>query len=431
MSLTARSIQIPLKRADLLALLAYTATLPFMSVFIYRRLGHLIFLSDFVFVVFAAVAALVWLATSRRKLNCGRFEALLGTYLAAMILSAVFSEEPATSWIKVLGVFYLVAIAALAKQVVTSRPRLDAVLSVWLIVAGITALSSLLGVVLFYTGFENQVTRLVTRPFGSLPAGNYARTAGFFLNVNMGCNYLIISTALAWSRWTERPAERRYPLLIVGLGLAAIFTFSIGIGGLVLVIALLSRRSLSATRPIHAAIWPAALAIAGLMLIAATLSPAALVEGKIELSARALTWASAVETFAAHPIQGVGPGLDTARIDLERPAGGVVQLADAHNVWLNIAAQAGLVGFGALLALSIYIFGIGRESAAHDARPTVADKLVWANHYSPLLPIHSALGIGLVGAGLYHGLVGSFEDTRHLWLAVGLMVAARGIWSEE
>jgi carbon starvation protein CstA len=36
--------------------------------------------------------------------------------------------------------------------------------------------------------------------------------------------------------------------------------------------------------------------------------------------------------------------------------------------------------------------------------------------------IHLALSCALIGAFLYQGLSGSFEDARHLWILFGLLV---------
>jgi hypothetical protein len=91
------------------------------------------------------------------------------------------------------------------------------------------------------------------------------------------------------------------------------------------------------------------------------------------------------------------------------PSGYLETLTDAHNMFLSIAAQCGMVGLAALLLL---IWHIGRRTL-----PLRLDQGVAA-------VIRVGLGIGLLIGLVYEGLGGSFEDARHLWVAFGLLLAS-------
>lgn len=78
-------------------------------------------------------------------------------------------------------------------------------------------------------------------------------------------------------------------------------------------------------------------------------------------------------------------------------------LGDAHQLWLNIAAQQGLVGLIAILFLTVWFF---RKSLPLNINE---------------FPLKTALGLGFIGTFIYQGLGGSFEDARHVWVLIGLL----------
>src|SRR5215469_8122058 len=92
---------------------------------------------------------------------------------------------------KLLLELYVLTICAVIYNIVRTPRMLRKVLIAWALGTAITAVASILGIVLFYSGVHNEMNPLV-RGFGSLPPGNYARLSGLFLNVNMACNYLSI-----------------------------------------------------------------------------------------------------------------------------------------------------------------------------------------------------------------------------------------------
>jgi hypothetical protein len=202
--------------------------------------------------------------------------------------------------------------------------------------------------------------------------------------------------------------------------LAAAFSLTPGLGGLLLALGLwgwLTRRS---ERPWLARAFLAAGVGAALALFAAAtvtpyLHPTApfLIHlpggGTLAPSARLMFWIDAVRTFLAHPLAGQGLGTDPVSVLYQNPSGGRAVWHDAHQIWLSVAAQTGIVGLLAFFWLTVHVV---RRLAA---RP-------WPTEGAGA--VRTALAIAWLQAWLWQGLVGSFEDSRCLWLLLGLTLAA-------
>jgi hypothetical protein len=79
---------------------------------------------------------------------------------------------------------------------------------------------------------------------------------------------------------------------------------------------------------------------------------------------------------------------------------------------LNIAAQAGLVGLvGLAVVIALAVRLTGRIEL--DQRCGTAMRV--------------GLGLTFLNGFVYQGLGGSFEDSRHLWVLLGLLLAATRI----
>jgi O-antigen ligase len=126
---------------------------------------------------------------------------------------------------------------------------------------------------------------------------------------------------------------------------------------------------------------------------------------KIEPSPRVLTWISALETLQQYPLTGRGIGLDAGHVVYQSPNGEQI-LGDAHQLWLNVAAQQGIIGLFAILFLTVWFF-----------RRSLPLNLETA-------PIRTALGLAFIGTFCFQGLIGSYEDARHLWVLLGLLASA-------
>lgn len=383
-----------------------------------QLLGQDAILSDLIFVVLALVTTGL-AVLGRLHIVIGSFEIVLGSYLIAMLVSAAASEDPETSFKKFLGVAYLVAVAVLTKTILVTTMGVRSAVSAWLLAAAVTVVVSVLGCLLFYSGLPPRLNPFQSH-YGSLPPGEYPRIKALFLNVNMCCNYLIVSAALAYW-WTQSPRRRLPAILSVGIWIAALSTFSTGIGGLALVTALLVRRLVVSRQAgilpqLAHPLVPLSALLALFLLVAASLSPAIVTEGVLAPSMRLQTWRGSLDTFLSHPLLGKGLGLPVTETAYVNLSGHTQIFTDAHNIWLNIAAQAGVLGLATLLAVLIHALRAG---------PRGSNKGELAQSLPERISLPLALKTALVGAWLYHGLTGSFEDTRHLWVLLGLLEAAK------
>jgi len=86
-------------------------------------------------------------------------------------------------------------------------------------------------------------------------------------------------------------------------------------------------------------------------------------------------------------------------------------LTDAHNTWLNIGGQAGIPGFLASITLTIAL--IGRSLPLRTSEGISSSRAM--------------LGVAFLAAFVAQGFVGSFENARHLWVLIGLLLASASL----
>jgi hypothetical protein len=404
--------------------LLYIAVLPFASLPFINRTGSQLQLGDFVFLLCAAA----WIVQERSAIfRWSRFHSCLAAYAIAVTISASISEAFAFSAVKAVGKFYLIAIAILTWHFVDSLDSLRRLTLAWLAATAVVVSAGVLGTAAFYAGLRNPDVNLVLHhTFGSLPSGNYPRMEGFFEFPAILCNYLGISWMLAlmaatagWIRW--RTAA------IIGLPLFTVdaLTLTPGLGGIFLstgVFIYVWLKGLSKLTRI------AALA-GGILIAAVSFASAAvalfrftdgrmtipLLAGDIFPSHRSTAWATAFETFTQHPLFGRGVGMPVSNAVVTDPAGGVHLLADAHNTYLSVLGETGVIGFA---AFSLIVFAAA--TALRRARTA------YANHAIPL-----CLLLALADAFFFQSLVGSFEDSRHVWVLFGTAAAAGRISESE
>jgi len=148
-------------------------------------------------------------------------------------------------------------------------------------------------------------------------------------------------------------------------------------------------------------------------LIAITISPVSI--PTLAPSSRVLTWTGAWHTFLAHPYLGRGLGLEVADVRYLNASGSYEMLTDAHNTWLSVMAQDGVVG---LTALTLVVVTLARRIRMPDlGAPSISI-------------VRRGLELALVGGFLYQTLSGSFENTRHVWVLMALVDAAQGLAAE-
>jgi O-antigen ligase len=246
-----------------------------------------------------------------------------------------------------------------------------------------------------------------------------------FLNANLACNYLTVSLMLLLAaghlKWIGKTPFR---LLFGGIIIAAATTISPGLGGIALALGLWMWVTLGARRAWTARLFlvsgvAAAVLFVAAMAVTPILHPTApfliTVPGfdvTLAPAGRLMIWMDALGNFTENPVFGRGIGSDAVSVEYRDPSGNLQQLTDAHNVFLSIAVQCGLVGLAALIGL---VFHIGRRTLPLRLPDSAAGV------------VRLAAGLGLLNGLVYQGLGGSFEDARHVWFALGLLLASSRI----
>lgn len=381
--------------------------------------GFRILFTDVIF-LFTFFFWILSLLLGKNDFRRGNFYIPLTLYLGAMFLSAVFSEDPQRSFIKLSGVFYLLGLAILAFNLVKTPETAKKIFFVWLAATFISCLISVVTLALFYIDRSNPLLLYTLSHYGTLPPGNYPRIHSTFLNANMFCNYLNVSImpALAALRlgWIEKNV---FFVFILIFSIGAFFTLSPGLGGIGLSVGLwfwlvfrekkqlmLSRLSL---------IFGILTAILFFLFVLATPNDNPLSPYKIKIpvftnffvypSERLLTWQSALENFRENPVFGRGLGMDAVDETNVIASGQIHTITDAHQLWLNLAVETGIIGLAAAFFLTIFFL-------------RAVKPLHFCKNLNSVWRI--SLALAFVGAFIYQGLSGSFEDARHLWMLIGL-----------
>jgi putative inorganic carbon (hco3(-)) transporter len=360
-------------------------------------------ITDFLFLI----TFIIWFLTlifKKQKFRFSWFYVPLIIYFIALTLSTVFSQNPKNSLIKLLGEIYLLGLAVLTFNLVKDFEFAKKTILTWVFATSFVCVVSLITLTIFYIDRDNSLLNNTLSHYGTLPSGNYPRIQSTFLNPNMLCNYFNIGAmfaVLAYKfNWLNHKLFYIFALIF---SISVFFTLSPGIGAILLCLGLwfwlefnekgkfvLSKISL--VGGIISALF---------FFIISLVSPANLAEP----SARILTWKSAWQTFLEYPIFGKGLGENVANVRFTDINGNQQFLTDAHNLWLNVGGESGIFGILAITFLSIYLV---KKSIIFKFRKN---------------SIQTACGLAFLGTFFYQGLVGSFEDARHLWVLIGLLAS--------
>lgn len=389
--------------------------------------GFAVTATDFLFPA-AAAAFLAAVAAGAARLRWSGAFPYLGLYFAAMLVSALAAGLPWAGAAKLLTQIYLLGLAVLLFHMIEDRAGLRAAARWWLAGSALVAAAGLASLLLFALDPGHVWLRQVRFGFGTLPPGPYPRFALTFANANLLCNYLTVSLGLLLVAgrlgWVGGGS---YWLLLAGILLSGALTLSPGLGGLLLMPGLWLFLLWRARRPAAARLALAAGAAAAALFVAAMavtpiLHPTApfLIRPPgtglvLAPSGRLMVWMQAAANFAADPLFGRGIGAAVVLVEYQSPSN-FQRLTDAHNMFLNIAVQCGMIGLAALLAL-----------IAHIVRQTRPLRLLAGDTNA----LRLGLGLALLNGLVYHGLGGSFEDARHLWVALGMFLAAVRIEAAE
>jgi len=357
------------------------------------------------------------LATGQSRLRWHPALWLLVAYFAAMALSATQAADQLRSGVKLLTQLYLLSLPLLVYNLVDSVGELRRVFRTWIAASAVLALVGTITVLLFPALGPDSILAPMLHHYGTLRPGSYPRLELTFLYPAMMVSLLAVSLMiLLISRrlgWVERPLA-----LVVGAGLllTSLFALSPGFGGLMFMLGIWSWAVLRGDNPRAAAAWLATGIAAGLGSVAVAAVTPILhstapflihIPGLPVLapSVRLLAWIDALRNFASAPLFGGGIGADAVHVPYQSPVGSIAAVTDAHNSFLNIAAQCGFAGLAALLAIIVY--------AVKQAKP------------APPNLVRFGLALAFVSGLAVQGLVGSFEDARHLWIIFGLMLVAQ------
>jgi len=389
--------------------LIVVASLPVMQPWALQFRQYAIPPADFLFVV-AAIAAAVAIVTGRKTVRFSSTLVMLALYALALTTSAARSPDRLRSLIKLCGSIYLIGLAVLTMLHVTSVSALRRVTTAWLTGTAISIVAAFAGLALFAIGLRDPHRNIILSIHGSLPEGAYPRIMGLFLNPNMFCAYLVASLAIVVAVWRVGwIGQSGFVALAAGVTIAAFFSLSPGIGGLLIVGAFAVWVCYRDRRPriVRAAVLFSVIgAIA--FLAAITVSPSRDPARAFVPSSRVMTWTGALETAKAHPWFGRGLGLDAVALGYRNSSGIYEWLTDAHNSWLSILAQTGVFGLVAFLGVAIVLL--------RGTLPFSLDRSTGT--------LRAGLTMAFVAGFLYQSLSGSFENTRHVWVLIGLLAAA-------
>lgn len=347
----------------------------------------------------ALLAALAWgagLLVERRLPRLRAVHAGLALYLgwAAVSLLAA-SPRPSAGPAKLLGMAMLAALFVLTSDLM-ARPGMPAAVGRTLAATSLlAAAAAAVGVLLSSFG---RITPLVGT-CGDLLPGPLSRAQAGFPHPNMLASWCVFAAgALAredagLSRAWRRLAQAALALTVLLTTSRAILAFA------------LSAAIRGATTPVRrraAAALGAGLVLAMGALTAVNVTLYPLRPWDLRLlpgpSPRLESAATSLDTLAAHPLLGSGPGSSPGQ------RGG--RPFDAHLTPLNVAATMGLP---ALAGLVLLVAALWRARA----RPT--DLATWG----------MLAGLGLDGLGQ------DVEDFRHVWVALGLADASRAGAGEQ
>jgi putative inorganic carbon (hco3(-)) transporter len=234
----------------------------------------------------------------------------------------------------------------------------------------------------------------------------------------MYCAYIVVSLAMLITARQIGWFRRGGLALAGGIVVAAAFSLSPGLGGLLLVIAFWAWSEWRVTRPRLAVLAIAVGAIgAAVFLLATTAVPAPdmpLSLWHLRPSSRLLTWIGSFHTFVAHPWFGKGVGLHVVEIGYTNPSGVYEWLTDAHNTWMSVLAQDGIVGLAAMTSIVIMLLRGTRVSLASREQT-----------------LRTGLTVAFVAGFLYQAFSGSFENTRHVWVLIGLLAASQTLTTDQ
>jgi hypothetical protein len=383
--------------------LAGVALLPIMQVRVGVGTAALI-PADIAFVLSGA-SALVAIVLGRLPIRRTLFVAGCLAYAAALLIVLFAHDISRTTLSGAATGIYVAGLAVLAHHLVPSRVSAMRFLKVFLAATGIAVGASVVGVALFYAGLDDPDENRLIGVYGNVPSGRYPRVIGTFLSPNLLCNFLICGLVAVLTARHLGVISRRLATVFVAATVVAIaFTLSPGIGGAFLAAGVWVWAFPDAIR---SAAWrrrAVIVALAGVAAFVALTVVTLNLDDGLQPSLRVRAWQGAGERVLERPVLGVGLDENLGHVRPSKSSDALI--TDAHNLWLSVAGQMGVVGVIAIGAAFLAPF-VDAERR----------RRVWQQ------PVARGLAIALLGALGFQGLSLSAEDARHLWVLLGVVAA--------
>ncbi|MBA2378661.1 MAG: O-antigen ligase family protein [Blastocatellia bacterium] len=387
--------------------------------------GFRIQATEILFIFTAGIFAVACLTRSA-AFRPNRFHFLICLYFISLFASAAFSISPGFSFVKLSGEAYLLGLAILFASVIRSTRSLQIVVLTWVATGTLVSVIGIFAIVGFYITPESFLVKPFLHHYGSLIPGPYPRVQSTFFYPAMLCSYLTVSIIFVLVSARAQFLSRKAAAVIFALHLITLaFTITPGLGGAALGICfwaaiLFRRRKVLAYASITAGILGA---IAFLIVATFSFRPSetspyfyTFFDTRFDPSLRLLAWQDTLLTFIEFPIVGKGLGLGVCHVPYTAPSGARHLFTDAHQMWLNIAGQSGMLGVLSFSVLCGWVVKVTMPwDAGHD-RGSV---------------IRTGLGVAFVASFMVQGLVGSLENARHAWVLIGMIAALRYMPEEE
>lgn len=300
----------------------------------------------------AATALLRTLSTGRLRIPLP-LHVLLLLFILWSALSSLWSLSPASSLSLVATYLQLLLLVWLVWDLCPSAGRVAVLLQAYVLASLVSSAEICWNAA---TGRDASVLYSEIYGLAGSPADRY--TAGGFNLNDIG---LLLALGLPMSVYLlSRPQHALLRVLswlhLVLTPLAVLLTASRGAAIALLVALYAIPLALPFWSPVRRVLC-GLLAVAGSLVAAYTIPPGVwsrLLETtdqfrRWDLSERASIWSAAFEVFTAHPFAGVGAA---AFPDAVAPAIGSAQVA--HNTFLSVLTELGVVGFGLLALILLY-----------------------------------------------------------------------------
>ncbi len=296
--------------------------------------------------VSTSLAAILMLVIEKRNFSLRHpFFLILGVYVFLRVLSAALSPDPSTSFNALYHTDWVIFPVVFLTAAPLSVSQTQKVLKGLLISAAVVAIY---GIYQFAVGLDIFGHHLT--PYN----GWYRAVGGYNFYLTFAGNQLMalgMAFAFLLLPGKEKTVSRLYGLIAIILFVSILGTFarSAWLGFLVMIpLGILLMKPRWFIFVIPGIIVGGALAI---WLIPALQTRFLSIFDVAQNETRITIWKTTWEMIKAHPVWGVGPGLYKPNFLIYKVPGYYDTYAHAHNDYLNMAANSGLMGFLSWLAV--------------------------------------------------------------------------------